>query len=58
MTHAEHMTDQTDRPEFRGLLEDWAVAIVAKDADRIAALAESDWELVTPEGGPAPLMHA
>jgi ketosteroid isomerase-like protein len=43
------------RREFHALLEAWAQAIVADDADRIAAFAEPDWELVTPEAGPIPL---
>jgi ketosteroid isomerase-like protein len=51
----EHTTDQADRREFQALLEDWAGAIVANDPDRIAAFAEADWELVTPESGPVPL---
>jgi ketosteroid isomerase-like protein len=52
---AEHTTDRAHRREFQALLEDWAAAIVANDAERIAAFAEPDWELVTPESGPVPL---
>lgn len=52
---AEHTTPQADRREFQALLDDWAAVIVANDADRIAAFAEPDWELVTPESGPMPL---
>lgn len=47
--------------EFQTLLDDWGAAIVANDADLIAAFAEPDWELVTPESGPVPLerfLHA
>lgn len=40
--------------DFQTLLDDWAAAIVANDADLIAAFAEPDWELVTPESGPLP----
>ena len=40
--------------EFQNLLDDWAAAIVANDADRIDAFVEPQWELVTPEGGPLP----
>ncbi|MEX5265640.1 nuclear transport factor 2 family protein [Kocuria sp. CPCC 205268] len=48
-------TAADDRKEFQALLDDWAAAIVANDADRIASFAEPDWELVTPESGPVPL---
>lgn len=41
--------------EFQTLLDHWAAAIVANDADLIAVFAEPDWELVTPENGPVPL---
>lgn len=37
---------------FHALLQGWADAIVADDADRIGAFAEPDWMLVGPEGGP------
>lgn len=43
------------RQDFQSLLDDWAAAIVANDADRIASFAEPDWVLVTPESGPRPL---
>lgn len=45
------MTDAT-HAEFHALLEAWAAAIVADDADRIGAYAEPDWVIVGPEGGP------
>lgn len=54
-TTADRFNDQTDHGEFHSLLEAWAAAIVANDADRIAAFAEPNWELVTPEGGPVSL---
>ncbi|WP_163543376.1 nuclear transport factor 2 family protein [Occultella kanbiaonis] len=44
-----------DRAEFQALLEDWAAAIVANDADRISAFADPDWEIVGTESGPSPL---
>ncbi|MPY95956.1 MAG: DUF4440 domain-containing protein [Acidimicrobiia bacterium] len=40
---------------MQDLLDRWAEAIIANDADGIAAFAEPDWELVTPESGPVPL---
>lgn len=46
---------EADRREFQALLDAWAAAIVANDADLIASFAEPDWELVTPESGPVPL---
>jgi ketosteroid isomerase-like protein len=45
------MTDP-DHTEFGALLEDWAAAIVANDADRIGSFTEPDWLIVGPEGGP------
>jgi ketosteroid isomerase-like protein len=48
-------TAQAERSEFQALLDGWADAIVASDADRIGSFAEPDWELVTPESGPVPL---
>lgn len=45
----------SQRQNFQALLDDWAAAIVANDADRIAEFAEPDWALVTPESGPRPL---
>jgi ketosteroid isomerase-like protein len=48
-------TDEAARREFQALLEGWAEAIVANDADRIGSFTEPDWELVTPESGPVPL---
>lgn len=48
-------TEDPDRNEFHALLEEWAAAIVANDADRISTFAEPDWELVTPESGPVRL---
>ena len=41
--------------EFQALLDRWAEAIVANDAERIAAFTEPDWQLITPEGGPVSL---
>ena len=38
--------------EFATLLDDWARAIVANDAPRIASFTEPDWVIVGPEGGP------
>lgn len=49
-----HLTSDTDRREFQALLDAWAAAIVADDADRIGAFAEPDWEIVGPDGGPSP----
>jgi hypothetical protein len=49
-----HTTDEADRREFQALLEGWAEAIVANDADRIGSFTEPDWELVTPERTGAP----
>lgn len=40
------------REQFQALLNDWAAAIVANDANRIGAFAEPDWVLIGPEGGP------
>ena len=54
-TTAKNTTNEADRAEFQPLLEDWAAAIVANDADRIAGFVESGWELVTPESGAVPL---
>lgn len=51
-------TDAVDRDgheEFQAVLDRWASAIVANDADAIAGFAEPDWELVTPESGPVSL---
>lgn len=50
-----HATGDADRREFQMLLENWAAAIVANDADRISAFTEPDWELVTTESGIVPL---
>lgn len=41
--------------EMQGILDAWAAAIVADDADRIAAFADPEWVLVTPESGPVTL---
>jgi ketosteroid isomerase-like protein len=41
-----------ERDRFQTLLDGWADAIVANDAERIGAFAEPDWVLVGPEGGP------
>lgn len=46
---------KADHEEFQALLDDWAAAIVANDAALIAAFAEPNWELVTPESGPVSL---
>jgi ketosteroid isomerase-like protein len=54
-TTAKRTTAEADRSEFQALLEGWAEAIVANNADRIGAFAEPDWELITPESGPVPL---
>ncbi|MEE6282158.1 nuclear transport factor 2 family protein [Georgenia sunbinii] len=51
---ARHPTDDPDRREFQALLDDWADAIVADDADRIEQFAEPDWEIIGPDSGPAP----
>jgi ketosteroid isomerase-like protein len=48
-------TTAADHSVFHTLLQDWAEAIVANDAERIASFVEPDWELVTPEAGPVPL---
>jgi ketosteroid isomerase-like protein len=48
-------TGEADLDTFQALLDEWAAAIVANDADRISTFAEPDWELVTPESGPVPL---
>jgi hypothetical protein len=45
---------EADHAEFQALLDGWAEAIVANDAQRIGAFTEPDWELVTPESGPVP----
>jgi ketosteroid isomerase-like protein len=37
---------------FQSILDAWAAAIVANDAERIGAFAEPDWVIVGPEGGP------
>jgi hypothetical protein len=50
-----HATDEADRREFQALLESWAEAIVANDADRIDSFNEPDWELVTPRAARYPL---
>jgi len=50
-----HAGQQSGQVDFQLLLDRWATAIVANDVDRIAAFAEPDWLLVTPEGGPVPL---
>jgi ketosteroid isomerase-like protein len=42
----------TEKDRFQSLLNAWADAIVANDAERIGAFAEPDWILVGPEGGP------
>ncbi|NUS42918.1 MAG: nuclear transport factor 2 family protein [Mycobacteriaceae bacterium] len=44
--------DATD--EFQQLLDDWSAAIVANDAEEIAAFAMPSWVLVDPAGGPFP----
>ena len=54
-TTAMRTSAEADRSEFQALLDGWAEAIVANDADRIASFVEPDWELVTPESGPVPL---
>lgn len=54
-TPTDPVRDRADRQEFQALMDAWAAAIVANDADRIAAFAEPGWELVTPESGPVPL---
>ena len=46
----DHMS--TDRETFQTLLDQWAEAIVANDAERIGSFAEPDWVIVGPEGGP------
>lgn len=38
--------------EFQRLLDEWAAAIVANDADQIDTFVDPGWQLVTPEGGP------
>ncbi|MFQ6393957.1 nuclear transport factor 2 family protein [Nocardia sp. KC 131] len=38
--------------EFQALVDKWAVAIVANDADAIGSFATLDWILTGPEGGP------
>jgi len=38
--------DENLRREMQALLDGWAAAIVANDADRIDAYAEEDWTLV------------
>ncbi|MFE7798019.1 nuclear transport factor 2 family protein [Nocardia sp. NPDC057440] len=38
--------------EFQTLLDTWAAAIVANDADAIGSFATDDWILTGPEGGP------
>lgn len=40
------------RQRFQAILDDWAAAIVADDADRIGSFAEPDWVIIGPEGGP------
>jgi ketosteroid isomerase-like protein len=50
-----HVDSEADRAEFQTLLEGWAAAIVADDADRISAFAEPDWVIVGTESGPSPL---
>lgn len=40
------------REEFQALLDQWAAAIVANDADAIDKFMEPDWVIVGPEGGP------
>lgn len=45
-------TTSTLRREMQGVLDAWAAAMVADDADRIAAFADPDWVLVTPNRGP------
>ncbi|MBB3036514.1 nuclear transport factor 2 family protein [Hoyosella altamirensis] len=49
------MQDTSDHAEFQDLLDRWAAAIVANDADAIASFAEPDWVIVGPEGGPSRL---
>jgi ketosteroid isomerase-like protein len=41
--------------EFSTLLEGWAAAIVANDADRIAEYATPDWMITGPSTGPGTL---
>ncbi|WP_067463698.1 nuclear transport factor 2 family protein [Nocardia amamiensis] len=41
-----------DKTGFQALLDKWAAAIVANDADSIGSFATSDWILTGPEGGP------
>lgn len=40
------------RETFQSLLDAWAAAIVANDAEQIGSFAEPDWVIVGPEGGP------
>ncbi len=40
------------RETFQSLLDEWAAAIVANDAEQIGSFAEPDWVIVGPEGGP------
>lgn len=44
-----------DLARFQALLDQWAAAIVANDAGRIATFAEPDWVIVGPESGPGAL---
>ena len=50
-----NIVERDGHGEFQALLDRWASAIAANDADAIAAFAEPDWELVTPESGPVSL---
>jgi len=54
-TRTEIPASQPDNAEFSTLLDDWAAAIVANDADRIAAFATPDWVITGPESGPGNL---
>ena len=48
-------SESKSQAEFATLLAAWADAIVANDAERIAAFAEPDWIITGPEGGPGGL---
>ena len=48
-------SESKSQAEFARLLAAWADAIVANDAERIAAFVEPDWIITGPEGGPGRL---
>src|SRR5690625_5467543 len=51
--HPTYLTDASDTV-FQHLLDDWAEAIVANDAERIGAFVSPEWQLVD-TGGIIPL---